>query len=368
MAITVSQGTLKQLHVYFEFSPELVGKIKNIPGRRWDGLLKCWIIPDNKVSIQSLLSLFKVEEIEAEPNLQINDVKTLLQNTVEILDEEIKLSGYSPKTITVYTGQVRRFVLYFMKEPKDITGKEIRKYLLYLIDGQKCSHSYVNQTLSAIKFLYANCLGMGKLDVRLPRPKKQIKLPHVLSQKEVTAILMSIKNPKHKTILFMTYSAGLRVSEVVELRREDVDRDRMLVRIRQGKGRKDRYTVLSKVALDNLDNYIESFNPEDWLFPGENGIGHLTERTVQKIFEKAKEKAEITKDVSIHSLRHSFATHLLEGGTDLRFIQELLGHMSSKTTEIYTHVSSRDIGRIRSPLDDLDIKESEKDYIVEEAT
>jgi integrase/recombinase XerD len=151
----------------------------------------------------------------------------------------------------------------------------------------------------------------------------------------------------------LTYSAGLRVGEVVRLKLEDIDEERKLIHIRQAKGRKDRYTVLSQVAWDFLNIYLKKYQPEVWLFTGAESGTHLTERSVQHIFENACEKAGIKKDVSVHSLRHSFATHLLEGGTDLRYIQELLGHASSKTTEIYTHVSKRDIGSIQSPLDRL---------------
>lgn len=185
----------------------------------------------------------------------------------------------------------------------------------------------------------------------MPRPKKENKLPDVLSQQEVIQILNTVKNIKHRAILILTYSAGLRVSEVVKLKIGDIDHNRMLIHIRNGKGKKDRYTVLSKGAFETLRTYITSYNVIDWVFPGEHPIHHITERTVQRIFENARDKAKIKKEVSIHSLRHSFATHLLEGGTDLRYIQELLGHKSSKTTEIYTHVTEKDIRRIRSPFD-----------------
>ncbi len=153
--------------------------------------------------------------------------------------------------------------------------------------------------------------------------------------------------------MLLTYSAGLRVGEVVRLRCEDIDIDRKMILVRQGKRRKDRYTMLSEFALGALREYLRRYRPRTWLFPGARYGRHLHERSVQKVFQRAKEKAGIDKQVSVHTLRHSFATHLLEGGTDLRYIQELLGHESSRTTEIYTHVSQRDIGRIRSPLDQL---------------
>jgi len=207
--------------------------------------------------------------------------------------------------------------------------------------------------LSAIKFYYEQILKKGKVLYDLPRPKKEKKLPNILSQSEVLSILDSVDNIKHKSILFLTYSAGLRVGEVVRLKIDDIDSDRMLIHIRQGKGRKDRYTILSEVALDILREYAYIAKPKDWLFPGGKDNDFLTERSVQKIFATACKKANIKKNVSVHSLRHSFATHLLESGTDLRYIQELLGHSSSKTTEIYTHVTQANLSKIRSPLDRL---------------
>ena len=187
----------------------------------------------------------------------------------------------------------------------------------------------------------------------MPRSKKERRLPDVLSQQEVFRLLEAVGNAKHRVIMLLVYSAGLRVGEVVRLKPGDINKDRNLIHVRQSKGKKDRYTVLSQVALEALNMYVEKERPEKWLFVGSQPGRHLTESAVQKVFDKAKEKAGIMKDVSVHTLRHSFATHLLESGTDLRYIQELLGHASTKTTEIYTHVSKRDIGRIQSPLDSL---------------
>jgi len=216
--------------------------------------------------------------------------------------------------------------------------------------------------VSAIKFLCQNILNKNDLTIYVPRPKKEHKLPVVLNQKEVFRILELVKNEKHHAILILIYSAGLRVGEVVRLKIEDIDSERMLIHIKQGKGRKDRYTMLSQVALKILRDYTTRYKPETWLFPGGKENKHLTERSVQKVFEKALQKARIKKNVSVHSLRHSFATHLLENGTDLRYIQELLGHESSKTTEIYTHVSEKEVRRIQSPLDRLMQEKNNIDY------
>ena len=182
----------------------------------------------------------------------------------------------------------------------------------------------------------------------------------VLSKEEIAKILSVVSNIKHKSILMLVYSAGLRVSEVVKLRPEDIDSDRKLIFIKGDKGRKDRYTTLSNVALETLRIYYKSVKPKDWLFPGQKGGRHISTRTVEKVFEDAVEKAGIKKEISVHSLRHSYATHLLESGTDLRYIQELLGHRSSKTTEIYTHVSKKSIGKIVNPLDNLQMGGGDK--------
>ncbi len=202
-----------------------------------------------------------------------------------------------------------------------------------------------------MKFLYDYVLNAPKAVGKLPRPRKEKKLPIVLGREDVRRIFESVNNIKHKAILMLAYSAGLRVSEVVRLKVQDIDAKRNMIHIKGAKGRKDRYTILSKVALEVLREYWRVYQPKDWLFPGPKQNSHLSTRTVEKILEDASQKAGIAKHVTVHTLRHSFATHLLEGGTDLRYIQELLGHKSSKTTEIYTHVSQRDIGRIKSPLD-----------------
>ncbi len=238
-----------------------------------------------------------------------------------------------------------------MKDPRQLDEGDIRKYMLHLIDDEKVSRSYHNQAVNAAKFLYECVLQTPKVVGNLPRPRKETKLPVVLGRDDVMRLLGVVTNLKHRAILMLTYSAGLRVSEVVRLRVEDIDEERHMIHIRGAKGRKGRYTLLSSVALEALHQYWQTCHPKIWLFPGPKTDSHLTTRTVEKVLEDACQKAGIPKHITVHTLRHSFATHLLEGGTDLRYIQELLGHKSPKTTEIYNHVSERDIGRIRSALD-----------------
>jgi len=347
----------KSLFVTIPYSPERVARIKQIRERRWDPDNKYWILPNTQKTKILLHQIFSDETIyEYKQNAGAAGEEVECQKYSSILKEmetQLKLKGYSPKTRKAYLGQAFRFFATQGKELQDVKCGDVREYILNLLDDKECSHAYVSQCISAVKFLFHQVLGRFDVMTDIPRPKKENKLPLVLSQDEVSKIFASILNVKHRNILLLTYSAGLRVGEVVRLKVEDIDSERMLIHIRQGKGRKDRYTMLSPYVLTELREYARKYRPETWLFPGNKEGGHLTERSVQKVFENACEKAGIKKDVSVHTLRHSFATHLLEGGTDLRYIQELLGHKSSKTTEIYTHVSEQTIGKIQSPLDKL---------------
>ncbi len=336
MSIRITKGENGQVLVIFPYNQELVKKIRSVEGRRWHSDKKYWSIPHTEKALLELAKAFTGEQIIADPFLQHtffvkgNDAGEELLGQVE---KELQLRGYSPKTCKTYLWHIKHYICFYSKDPMELGEPEIRQYLLHLLGKEKTSHSFVTQAVSSIKFLYKIVLQKAEVTAKLPRPKREQKLPDVLSQQEVTRILESIYNLKHRAILLLVYSAGLRVGEVVRLRMEDIDSDRGLIHVRQGKGRKDRYTLLSQLALEVLRIYFEEYRPRKWLFPGVQPGRHLTERTVQKIFEQACEKAEIRKDVSVHSLRHSFATHLLEGGTDLRYIQELLGHVSSKTTE-----------------------------------
>ena len=280
---------------------------------------------------------------------------------IEATKKELKLRGYSQKTQKAYLHHIKRYMRYFKEDPKQMDESHIREYILHLIDKESISRSYHNQAVSAIKFLYDNVLRMPKVVGSLPRPKKEKKLPVVLSREDVIKLLRAVTNLKHKAILMLAYSAGLRVSEVVRLKVQDIDGKRNMIHIKGAKGQKDRYTVLSEVSLEVLRKYWRDYRLKDWLFPGSKEGNHITTRTVEKILENACQKAGILKHITVHALRHSFATHLLENGTDLRYIQELLGHKSSKTTEIYTHVSQRDIGRIKSPLDEISGQQKAKE-------
>jgi len=274
----------------------------------------------------------------------------------EVLRQELKLRNYSHKTTSAYQSCIRKFVRYFSpKHPRDVSNEEIREFLVHLVRDERWEASSENQMFNALRFLYVELYKKPFVIGNIPRPKKVRKLPDVLTQDEVRRLFKVVSNPKHRTILMIAYSAGLRIGEVIKLRPEDIDRERRMIHIREGKGKKDRYTMLSERVVDELAKYISVFKPTKYLFEGDRAGKPYSQTSIQHIFWKAVERAGITKPVTFHTLRHSFATHLLEAGVDLRYIQELLGHASSKTTEIYTHVSTKNIATIRSPLDNLDL-------------
>jgi len=235
-----------------------------------------------------------------------------------------------------------------------MSSELINLYILYLLKQKKFKTNTINQIISSIIFFCKHILEDYSLVESIERLKKENKLPIVLSQYEIKNLLNSIINLKHHAIFYVLYSAGLRLSEVVKLKPFDIDSHRKMVFVRGGKGKKDRYSLLSIIAVNALRKYVENYKIENWLFPGQKKGMHLTKRSVQKVMERAVKKAGIKKDASVHTLRHSFATHLLESGTDIRYIQELLGHKSSKTTEVYTHVSLCHLKNIKNPLDNID--------------
>lgn len=261
------------------------------------------------------------------------------------------------RTRRAYHYHVRRLLAHARTQPDTLDDTHIRAYLLERIQIDDVSLAYHSQAVSAIRFLFAHVLGNPGAAQDVPRPRPERRLPTVLGKEDARRLIEAPVNPKHRALLGLLYSAGLRVGEVVRLRVDDLDAERGLIRVRSGKGRKDRYTLLSRKALHDVREYIRLYGPTTWLFPGARPTRHITVRTAQHVVATARKKAGITKRASAHTLRHSFATHLLEAGTDLRHIQELLGHASTRTTQIYTHVTRRDLVRIRSPLD-IDDEES----------
>jgi len=263
---------------------------------------------------------------------------------------------YSNNTIKTYCSYFNDFLNHFeSKRLEELTTNQINTYILELIKNKDISTSQQNQRINAIKFYYEKVLGREKQYYNIYRPKKESKLPTVLSENEVRKLINQISNFKHRAIVSLIYSAGLRISETVNLKLSDIDSDRKLIHIRGAKGKKDRTTILSKTVLEILRNYYRQYKPNDYLFQGQSG-GQYSVKSIQNIVRKAVNKTDIKKHVTVHTLRHSFATHLLEHGTDIRYIQELLGHSSSKTTEIYTHITKKGIDKIVSPIDNLNIR------------
>jgi len=235
------------------------------------------------------------------------------------------------------------------------TVQRIKDYLQYCYTELRLSENTLNSRMNALKFYYEQVLGKDKFFWDIPRPKKPLILPKVLSENELERLFAALNNKKHKAMLFTAYSAGLRVSEVAALQIKHIDSDRMQILIEKAKGKKDRYVALSPILLDILRDYIKTYKPKPkiYLFESEQTFTAYPTRTIQQIFWMAKEKAGIKKQVGVHCLRHSFATHLLEKGTDIKYIKDLLGHFNIKTTERYLHVSKRTLVNIASPLDDL---------------
>jgi len=346
MAIFVNKYSDLLLSVKFPYSSENIEKIKTISGRKWIQSDKIWCIPNNKESVNNLRKLFKKHKLVFFDSL-IEDYNEKILNAVK---NELNIRNYSTKTIKAYLNHVKRFVQFCNKDYKEINNDDIKSYLLKHIDEGKSS-VYIDQAISALGFLFKEVYNSMDFKFDIKRPKRERKLPNILNKEEVANIVLAIDNLKHKALIMLIYSAGLRVSEAAKIKIEDIDSKRNLIYVRSAKGKKDRYTILSKAALEIIREYFKKYKPAIWLFEGQNGEDHITERTIQRVFEKAVSKAGIRKKVTVHTLRHSFATHLLENGIDLRYIQELLGHESSTTTEIYTHVSEKDLSKIQSPLD-----------------
>lgn len=265
----------------------------------------------------------------------------------------LELRGYTAKTQRAYIRYVGDFAQYFGKSPAEMGETEIREYLHHLVAEKQLGDSSINGAYSALRFFYMTTLHRDWNIAKIPRRKQEKKLPIVLDGSEIKQLLAITTNLKHRAILMTTYSAGLRVSETAHLKVSDVDSKRMQLRIARGKGKKDRYALLSRVTLNLLRDYWRQYRPKLWLFPGSSSDSPISTRTIQKVFENAKRKAGIQKPATVHTLRHSFATHLLEAGTDIYRIQELMGHTSPKTTAIYIHLRRQDVLKVVSPADSL---------------
>lgn len=277
----------------------------------------------------------------------------------KLLADTLAAHGRSPRTQETYTLMLRLFGRYLERahtgKPLDaVAPEDVEAYQRYLVTERKVGFSSFNQSTCALRFFYRECLGRADWSIaRMPYQRKRRVLPEILSPAEVAAIFDACHNLKHRTLLMTSYSGGLRLGETLGLLPSDIDSSRMMIRIEQGKGRKDRYVMLSPTLLASLRSYWRAFRPLRWLFEGRPKGEPLSPSTAEKVFTQAAGRAGIRKGVSFHSLRHAFATHLLEGGTNIRVIQALLGHQSLTTTQLYTHVARTYINATVSPLDRL---------------
>ena len=276
-------------------------------------------------------------------------MSTFIENMLMDMD----LRGLSPNTKSSYRLHVKHFSEHFGNPPEQMGEAEIRKFLHHGIADRKLSTSYVIVCYSALKFFFTNTLGREWDNKALPRIKKRTKLPNILSKEEILLLFDATNNIKHRAVLMTAYGSGLRVSELAKLKIADIDSKNMQIFIRQGKGQVDRFSILSVANLAVLRKYYKQYRPKVWLFPGQNSADAISHCSLQLIFRYAKRKVGIEKEVSIHTLRHSFATHLLEDGVDICHIQKLLGHKSVSTTCKYLHLTRLSLLHVKSPLDNM---------------
>jgi site-specific recombinase XerD len=356
-----------RLRVDLPYKKDWIEKIRQVEGRRWHSEQQCWTIPDSPLCNAQLKSLFgdnlqfdltdKEPPVKRKPKVLVNGKKEKIElmysGELTKLEEKLLLKRMSYNTIKTYKNSFAGFLKYYENiHPESITEQQIKDYLLKLIRENNISVSYQNTTINAIKFYYEQVLGRPRTYYDLERPKKPFVLPDILTEEEVVRLLGAAENIKHKCILLTIYSGGLRLGELVNLRIKDVQKTQNCIFIKGGKGKKDRQTLLSPVLLEHLRHYYRQFQPQYWLFEGQYG-GQYSPRSVQSILRAAVEKSGVNPYATVHTLRHSFATHLLSKGVNLRYIQALLGHESSKTTEIYTHITGDMWKVVQSPLDGL---------------
>ena len=333
-----------RIAVYFEKNTELIARIKTFEDARWSPNNKYWHLPDTEAN---------------RLHFKLPLAHTLVPNTegiasIETFKRYLLSKRYSPNTINTYSEALKSFLTFCnTKAVKDITNEDVILYNNDYILKHNLSSSYQNQIVNAIKLYFKTVREINLELDKIHRPKREKLLPNVLSKEEIKAILEAHSNLKHKAMLSLIYSCGLRRSELLDLKLSNIDSKRNIVFIKQSKGKKDRITPLSPKILELLREYYKIYKPKNYLFEGQEAGSIYSEQSLQHVLKQALVKVNIKKPVTLHWLRHSYATHLLESGTDLRYIQELLGHNSSKTTEIYTHVSTKSLQQIKSPFDDL---------------
>jgi integrase/recombinase XerD len=333
-----------RIAVYFEKNADWIARIKKLEDARWSQTITAWHIPDNEEN--------RIRFRLASLSHTLPSVEGIA--SIEKFKQWLRSRRYSESTVGTYSEALKSFLFFFREKPiAQITNEDVVIYNNEFIIKNNLSASYQNQIVNAIKLFFTIVLET-QIDIdKIHRPKRALILPNVLSKEEVKLILNAHVNLKHKTMLCLIYSCGLRCGELLALQPIHIDSKRNIVLLKNAKGKKDRIAPLSPKILEMLREYYTLYKPKQYLFEGVFPGDRYSEKSLQCVLKQALKKVGITKPVSLHWLRHSFATHLLESGTDLRYIQELLGHNSSKTTEIYTHVSTKSIQQIKSPFDDL---------------
>lgn len=362
VGLVVHDG-VSRIRLSFPPNAELAEYVRQIPGRRWSQRLRSWHIPDIPVNRQLCrLSPTMLPPPGSDPVGATSKKETaryidsVNQEALDAYRQMLVLKGYSQSTARTYINEFCVFLQVLKHVPaSSLTVQRLKDYLSWCHTKLRLSENTIHSRMNALKFYYEQVLHRDKFFWEIPRPKKQLQLPKLLTQTELGRLFNALENKKHKAMLFTVYSAGLRVSELVNLKLTDIDSDRMKLLIRQAKGKKDRVVNLSPLLLDILRSYYKEYRPKprEYVFESEHTGGAYPVRTAQMIFANAKQKAGIARQVGIHSLRHSFATHLLDKGTDIRYIKDLLGHFNIRTTERYLHVSNHQLVNIESPLDDL---------------
>jgi len=367
----------------FSYDNHLIALVKELPDARWSYGMKCWHIKESNDIIKLLLQKFHGKAFVDYSNLKIEAVQKTAINRIESIKKTsdtanvittddlpplsakgendiaryrrwMEATRYPATTVQTYCSMMIKFLRFLSpKEAEECTSDDLLRVINEYIIPNRLSFSFQNQMISSVKkfyaYIYKTTIDPGKIE----RPRGWRRLPNVLSKEEVRKMLGVVSNEKHRVMLSLIYACGLRRSELLNLKPSDIERARGLLRIRQAKGYKDRVVPVSPRTIEMVDTYIKRYKPVNYLFEGQNKGEQYTASSLEKVLKTACSKAGLKSEISLHWLRHSYATHLLEAGTDLRYIQELLGHSSSRTTEIYTHVTDKSIQKIRSPFDDL---------------
>lgn len=350
-----------RIKVDFPYNKSITAILRQIPDAKWSQTKKVWHIPYTKEAFNQLKELFPDIEFPnkgKEKNSKEIDIRLPFSKNYldSIKDFELwmKHKRYSDSTISSYCDCIKIFLKFLNpKQLNDIVNEDMVNFANNYIITKKLSYSYQNQMVNSVRLFFREIIHCSFDIEKIERPRREHKLPNVLSKQEVSAILSVPKNIKHKAMLSLIYACGLRRSELLNLKTSNVDSKRHLLLILNAKGKKDRIIPISDKVIEMLREYYKIYKPKTWLFEGAKVGEQYSEQSLQTVLKLAVIKAKINKPVTLHWLRHSYATHLLESGTDLRYIQELLGHSSSKTTEIYTHISTKSIQNIKSPFDDL---------------